>query len=68
MVHDPVTSALVIDYLGLGEELLHRPDAGFGARTVSGSTEEKNGNLGGVGQWKTTGWNFEVSTLILTRI
>jgi hypothetical protein len=55
LVHNPVTSTLVIDNLGLWEELLHCTDAGLGARTVSGSTEEENWDVDRVGHWKVTG-------------
>ena len=65
LVHEPVTRTLVIDNLRLGEELLDQTNGDFGARTVSSSTEEDNGDLDCISHWKIAGWNFEESKTTL---
>ena len=54
-MHEPVTGALVVDNLGLREELLDQTNATLGTRTVSSSTEEQNGNLDRISQREVTG-------------
>ena len=58
--HEPMTCTLVVDNLGLREELLDQTNTCFGAGTVCSSTEEDNWNLDRISRREVTGWNFKL--------
>ena len=58
-IHEPMARALVVDNLGLGEELLDQTNAACGASTVGSSTEEDDGDVDRISQREVTGWSFK---------